>query len=149
MNSQRVLADRYTLVSHLARGGMADVFVAEDQRLGRRVAVKVLHREHASSESFVQRFHREARSAAGLGHPNVVSVYDWGEDQGVYFMVMELIEGRNLREVLKSDGSLLPERVAEIGIEVAEALESAHASGIIHRDIKPANILLTTDGAVK
>lgn len=145
----RVLSDRYVLISHLARGGMADVYVAEDRRLGRRVAVKILHDQYASNDAFVERFRREAQAAAGLTHKGVVSVYDWGEDDGVYFMVMELVQGRNLRDVVKAEGALLPRRVAEIGLEVASALSAAHALGIVHRDVKPANILLGPDGSVK
>jgi serine/threonine-protein kinase len=128
---------------------MADVYVAEDRRLGRQVAVKILHSEYAHSEAFVQRFRREAQAAANLTHPGVVAVHDWGEDDGTYFMVMELVQGRNLREVVRSEGALLPRRVAEIGVEVAAALSAAHAQGLVHRDIKPANILLTPDGKVK
>ena len=130
---------------------MADVYVAEDQRLGRRVAVKVLHGQLAMSESFVERFRREAQAAAGLQHPNVVGIFDWGrdEEQGLYYMVMELVKGRNLRQVLKSEGTLLPQRVAEIASDSASALSAAHRAGIVHRDIKPANVLLTGDGTVK
>lgn len=128
---------------------MADVYVAQDRRLGRQVAVKILHTQYAESEAFIERFRREAQAAANLTHPNVVAVYDWGEDDGTYFMVMELVQGRNLRDVLRSEGALLPRRVAEIGVAVASALSAAHAQGVVHRDIKPANILLTTDGSVK
>ncbi|MBU1492670.1 MAG: Stk1 family PASTA domain-containing Ser/Thr kinase [Actinobacteria bacterium] len=151
MEPQHVLAGRYALISHLARGGMADVYVAEDRRLGRRVAVKVLHGQLARSEAFVERFRREAQAAAGLQHPNVVGIHDWGRDEeaGLYYMVMELVKGRNLRQVLKSEGNLLPQRVAEISSDVASALSAAHRAGVVHRDIKPANILLTGDGAVK
>jgi len=149
VDSQRVLSDRYALLSHLARGGMADVYVAQDLRLGRQVAVKILHTQYAESEAFIERFRREAQAAANLTHPGVVAVYDWGEDDGTYFMVMELVQGRNLRDVLRSEGALLPRRVAEIGVAVASALSAAHAQGLVHRDIKPANILLTPDGAVK
>ncbi|HUG75847.1 MAG TPA: Stk1 family PASTA domain-containing Ser/Thr kinase, partial [Acidimicrobiia bacterium] len=149
MELLRVLSDRYVLISHLARGGMADVYVAEDRRLGRQVAVKILHDQYANSDAFVERFRREAQAAAGLTHKGVVSVYDWGEDEGVYFMVMELVQGRNLRDVVKAEGALLPRRVAEIGSEVASALSAAHELGIVHRDVKPANILLAPDGSVK
>lgn len=149
MESQHVLSGRYALISHLARGGMADVYVAEDQRLGRQVAVKVLHGQLARSEAFVERFRREAQAAANLTHPNVVSIYDWGQDDDLYFMVMELVKGRNLRQILKSEGTLLPSRVAEIASDVASALSAAHHSGLVHRDVKPANVLLTGDGTVK
>ena len=150
MDEQRVLSDRYALISHLARGGMADVWVAEDTLLERRVAVKILHGQFASSDSFVERFRREAQAAANVTHASIVAVYDWGQDdEDTYFMVMELVEGRNLRDVLRSEGALLPRRVAEIGSEVATALSVAHGQGLVHRDIKPANILLTPDGSVK
>ncbi len=149
MESSRVLSDRYALISHLARGGMADVWVAEDRLLGRQVAVKILHGQYAASEAFVERFRREAQAAANLSHANIVAVYDWGEDGDTYFMVMELVQGRNLRDVIRSEGALLPRRVAEIGAEVCVAVSVAHNQGLVHRDIKPANVLLTPDGAVK
>ncbi|MBP1633111.1 MAG: putative serine/threonine protein kinase, partial [Acidobacteria bacterium] len=149
MDGQRVLSGRYALVSHLARGGMADVWVAHDRLLDRRVAVKILHAEYAADEAFVARFRREAQAAANLNHPNIVDIYDWGRDEGVYFMVMELIRGRNLREILHSEGALEPRRVAEIANAVASALGAAHERGLVHRDIKPANVLLTPDGEAK
>lgn len=149
MQTERTLADRYELVSHIARGGMADVFEARDTLLGRRVAVKVLHSQFSSDEAFVKRFRREAQAAANLSHPNIVSIYDWGEDGATYFIVMELIEGRTLRDVLKSERQLLPRRACEIGAEVAAALAVAHRAGLIHRDIKPGNILLAPDGTVR
>jgi serine/threonine-protein kinase len=128
---------------------MADVWVAEDQLLGRQVAVKILHVQYAESETFVQRFRREAQSAANLSHHNIVAVHDWGQDGDTYYMVMELVQGRNLRDVIRSEGALLPRRVAEIGAEVGVALSVAHNQGLVHRDIKPANVLLTPDGKVK
>jgi serine/threonine-protein kinase len=128
---------------------MADVYIAEDRRLGRQVAVKILHSDYARNEAFIERFRREAQAAANLTHHGVVAVHDWGEDNGTYFMVMELVQGRNLRDVIRSEGALLPRRVAEIGVDVASALSAAHAQGLVHRDIKPANILLMPDGKVK
>jgi beta-lactam-binding protein with PASTA domain/tRNA A-37 threonylcarbamoyl transferase component Bud32 len=145
----RVLSDRYALISHLARGGMADVWIAEDQVLGRQVAVKIMHTQYATSDAFVERFRRESQAAANLSHSNIVAVHDWGQDGDTYFMVMELVQGRNLRDVIRSEGALLPRRVAEIGAEVGVALSVAHNQGLVHRDIKPANVLLTPDGAVK
>ncbi len=149
MQTERMLADRYELVSHIARGGMADVYEARDTLLGRRVAVKVLHSQFSSDEAFVKRFRREAQAAANLSHPNIVSIYDWGEDGSTYFIVMELIEGRTLRDVLKSERRLLPRRATEIASEVASALAVAHRAGLVHRDIKPGNILLAPDGTVR
>ncbi len=128
---------------------MADVYEAEDTLLNRAVAVKVLHANFASDEAFVSRFRREAQAAANLSHPNIVAIYDWGKDNGTYFMVMELIRGRTLRQILKSEGALLPRRAAEIAAETAAALAIAHQHGVYHRDVKPGNIMITTDGAVK
>jgi serine/threonine-protein kinase len=145
----RVLADRYQIVRHLARGGMADVFEAEDLLLNRRVAIKVLHANFASDQAFVSRFRREAQAAANLSHPNIVAIYDWGHEAGTYFMVMELIRGQTLRQILKTEGALLPRRAAEIASETAAALAIAHQHGVYHRDVKPGNIMITEDGAVK
>jgi len=145
----RVLADRYQIVKHLARGGMADVFEADDLLLNRRVAVKVLHANFASDQAFVTRFRREAQAAANLSHPNIVAIYDWGQEDGTYFMVMELIRGQTLRQIVKTEGPLLPRRAAEIAAETSAALSIAHQHGVIHRDIKPGNIMITEDGTVK
>lgn len=140
---------RYDLTAHLARGGMADVFEASDRMLDRLVAVKILHQRYAETDTFVARFRKEAQAAANLSHPNIVSIYDWGEQEGTYFIVMELVKGRSLRDVVKSEGKILPRRAAEIATEVSSALEVAHRNRVIHRDIKPGNILLSEDGIVK
>ncbi|HDH03870.1 MAG TPA: Stk1 family PASTA domain-containing Ser/Thr kinase, partial [Actinobacteria bacterium] len=149
MEQRRALANRYELQSHIARGGMADVFEARDLQLNRRVAVKILHQQFSTDETFVARFRKEAQAAANLSHPNIVAIYDWGEDEQTYFIVMELVQGRSLRDVLKSEGALLPRRAAEIAAEVGSALEVAHRNRVIHRDNKPGNILLASDGTVK
>ncbi len=149
MEQTRSLAGRYQLLAHIARGGMADVFEAQDLMLGRRVAVKILHQQFSTDDTFVARFRKEAQAAANLSHPNIVAIYDWGEDEGTYFIVMELIKGRSLRDVLRAEGALLPRRAAEIAAEVASALEVAHRNRVIHRDNKPGNILLAADGTVK
>jgi beta-lactam-binding protein with PASTA domain len=128
---------------------MADVFVGRDQLLNRPVAIKVLHPQFAANEAFVERFRREAQAAANLSHPNIVAIYDWGRDQDTYFIVMELVQGRDLREVLRSEGALDPRRAAALAIHVAAALAAAHERGLVHRDIKPANVLLTPEGSVK
>lgn len=146
---ERVLSDRYRIVKHLARGGMADVYEAEDTLLNRAVAVKVLHANFASDDAFVARFRREAQAAANLSHPNIVAIYDWGQDEGTYYMVMELIRGRTLREMLRTEGAILPRRAAEIAAEAAAALSVAHQHGVFHRDVKPGNIMITDEGTVK
>lgn len=147
---ERTLGGRYRVVRHLARGGMAEVYVAEDQLLNRTVAVKVLFPELARDEAFVERFRREARSAASLNHHNIVSVYDFGEDEDSWFIVMEYVEGRTLRDIIRSEGQLDPARAAGLAAEVAAALVAAHEHGIIHRDVKPANVLIAAGtGTVK
>lgn len=128
---------------------MADVFEARDTLLGRRVAVKMLHSQYATDEAFVRRFRREAQAAANLNHPNIVGIFDWGQEAGTYFIVMELVDGKSVRDVLKTEGPLLPRRAVEIATEVAAALSVAHRAGVVHRDIKPGNIMLTKDGTVK
>ena len=145
----QVYSGRYEIVEHLARGGMAEVYVAHDQLLDRRVALKVLFPEFAADRSFVERFRREARAAAGLNHPNIVSVYDTGEESGTYFIVMEYVEGRTLRDIIRSEGPLLPQRAADIGADVAAALAFAHRHGVVHRDVKPGNVLIDRAGRVK
>ncbi|HSO49920.1 MAG TPA: Stk1 family PASTA domain-containing Ser/Thr kinase, partial [Acidimicrobiia bacterium] len=145
----KTLTDRYQITSHLARGGMADVYEGMDTLLNRRVAIKVLHSQYSADEAFVKRFRREAQAAANLSHPNIVGIYDWGQAQNTYFIVMELVDGRSLRDVLKSEGALLPRRATEITAEVAAALSVAHQAGLVHRDVKPGNILLAKDGTVK
>jgi len=128
---------------------MADVFEADDTLLNRKVAVKVLHSQFMTDAAFVTRFRKEAHQAASLNHPNIVSIFDTGEDEGTHYIVMELVDGRSLRDVIKSEGALLPRRAAEIAAEVAAAVEVAHRSSVIWRDLKPGNILLTANGNVK
>jgi serine/threonine protein kinase len=144
-----VFSNRYEIQRGIARGGMAEVYLARDQLLDRPVAVKVLFPEYARDQSFVERFRREAQSAASLNHPNIVAIYDWGQERGTYFIVMEYVRGRSLRDVVQVNGAFSARHTAEIGAEIAGALEFAHRSGVVHRDIKPGNVLLTADGDVK
>ncbi|MEZ5343830.1 MAG: protein kinase [Acidimicrobiales bacterium] len=128
-----VLNGRYELHRRLARGGMADVFLAHDQLLDRPVAVKVLFPQFAAEPSFVERFRREAQAAANLNHPSIVAVYDWGEYDDTYFIVMEYVEGQSLAELIRAEGTLHPDRAAEIATDVAAALGFAHRNGTVHR----------------
>jgi len=147
--SPTVFNGRYELQRHLARGGMADVYLASDKLLNRLVAVKVLFPEYARDETFVERFRREAQAAAGLTHGNIVAIYDWGEEFGTYFIVMEYVEGQSLSELIRADGPLEPRKAAEITAKVAGALDFAHRNGVVHRDVKPGNIMISPVGEVK
>ncbi|HEX7354798.1 MAG TPA: Stk1 family PASTA domain-containing Ser/Thr kinase [Mycobacteriales bacterium] len=149
MPDDRLYGGRYELGEELGFGGMAEVFRARDTRLGRDVAVKVLRADLARDPAFLQRFQREAQAAANLNHANIVGVYDTGEQDGVPYIVMELVTGRTLRDVIANDGRLLPRRALEIVGEICAALDYSHRQGIVHRDIKPANVMLTPSGDVK
>src|SRR6202140_4884800 len=146
---QEVYNDRYEPVRLAARGGMAEVWLARDALLDRTVALKVLFTELSVDPNFVERFRREAQAAANLSHPNIVSIYDWGQAGHTYFIVMEYVEGRALSIVLREEGTLLADRAAAIGADVAAALGFAHRNGVIHRDVKPGNVLITADDHVK
>ncbi len=148
-NERIVLNDRYEIQNRIGRGGMADVFLARDVLLDRPVAIKVLFPEFATDPNFVERFRREAQSAANLNHPNIVSVYDWGKYSNTSFMAMEYVQGRTLADILKANGHVSSQQAAEIAGEVAAALGFAHRNGVVHRDIKPANILIGANGQVK
>src|ERR1700730_8729626 len=133
---------RYKLVSRLGAGGMADVYLAEDQQLGRKVALKLLHRRFAEDPGFVERFRREAQAAAGLQHPNVVSVYDRGDYEGIYYIAMEYLPGRSLKQVIREEAPLDPIRAIDITLQILKAARFAHRHGVIHRDLKPHNVML-------
>ncbi len=145
----RILSGRYEPQRLIARGGMAEVYRAHDRLLDRTVALKVLFRELSIDRAFVERFRREAQSAAGLSHHNIVSVYDWGEDGGTYYIVMEFVEGLPLSAMLRTNGPMAPQRASEIAAEVASALSYAHKHNVVHRDVKPGNVIITEDGQVK
>ena len=141
--------DRYRVERSIGRGGMAEVFLAHDLLLDRPVALKVLFPEYAIDPTFVERFRREAQSAAALTHPNIVAVYDWGKVNATYFIAMEYVEGETLATILKERGRLSPIHTCDVIAEVASALSFAHENGVVHRDIKPGNILIGTSGQVK
>ena len=147
--SGTLFAARYRITRKLGGGGMADVYLAEDQELGRRVAVKILHERYANDEQFVERFRREATHAAGLSHPNIVSIYDRGETNGSYFIVMEYVEGRTLKELIRSLGPCPIQRAIAYTRQILAALRYAHRNGVIHRDIKPHNVIVDHEGVVK
>ncbi|HEV8621463.1 MAG TPA: Stk1 family PASTA domain-containing Ser/Thr kinase [Actinomycetota bacterium] len=149
VTAQMLLGSRYLVESELGRGGMATVFKGTDTVLGRPVAVKVLSPQYSGDANFVTRFRREAQAAARLNHPNLVSVYDTGTDDGIHFIVMEYVEAKTLADYLAGGGRIMPERSIEIAEAVCDALSVAHAHGIIHRDIKPANVMITSKGDVK
>jgi eukaryotic-like serine/threonine-protein kinase len=140
---------RYRVLSRLGAGGMADVYCAEDTHLGRQVALKVLYRRFAQDDEFVERFKREAQSAAGLTHPNVVNVFDRGEHDGTYYIAMEYLPGHTLKEVIGERGVLDQESVIDIGIQILRAASFAHRRGVVHRDLKPHNVMLDDSGNAK
>ena len=144
-----IIAERYEIVSKIGTGGMADVYKAMDHKLNRFVAVKVLKPEFREDATFVKKFRSEAQAAAGLTHPNIVNVFDVGDDEGVYYIVMELIEGITLKEYISKIGKLSVKEATSIAIQVSMGLEAAHSHGIVHRDVKPQNIIISTDGKVK
>ncbi len=143
-----ILSGRYRLQERLATGGMGTVYSGVDERLGRRVAVKLLKEDLAGDPRFVERFRREARAVAALSHPNIASVFDYGEE-GSHFIVMELVDGRDLARVLSEDGRLDPERTIAIGTQVLDALQHAHDAGVVHRDVKPGNVIIGHSNRVK
>src|SRR5574344_1615428 len=141
--------DRYEILQTIGEGGMANVYLAKDPILERNVAIKVLRGDLANDEKFVRRFQREALSASSLSHPNIVEIYDVGEDNGNYYIVMEYIPGKNLKQLLKKRGSLTVHEVIDIMLQITSAMSVAHDNMIIHRDLKPQNILIMEDGGIK
>src|ERR1700753_425805 len=140
---------RYRVVRRLGTGGMAEVFLAEDQQLGRQVALKLLHRRFGEDPGFVERFRREAQAAAGLQHPNVVSVYDRGQFEDTYYIAMEYLPGRSLKQLIRDEAPLDPIRAIDIAIQILRAARFAHRRGIIHRDLKPHNVIVDDSGHAK
>lgn len=143
------LADRYEIVERIGNGGMSDVYKAKDHKLNRNVAVKVLKSEFSGDKDFVSKFRVEAQSAAGLAHPNIVNIYDVGEERDIHFIVMELVEGITLKKYIEKKGYIPYKEAVSIAIQVAKGIEAAHSHHIIHRDIKPQNIIISREGKVK
>lgn len=143
------IQNRYEIISKIGSGGMADVYKAKDHKLNRFVAVKVMKKEFRDDKQFISKFRVEAQSAAGLAHANIVNIYDVGDEAGISYIVMELVEGITLKEYIKNKGRLSVREATSIALQISAGLEAAHNNGIIHRDIKPQNIIISTDGKVK
>jgi len=144
-----VVDTRYRILNRIGSGGMADVYLAEDTHLGRQVALKVLHRRFAQDQEFVERFRREAKSVAGLSHPNVVGVFDRGDHEGTYYIAMEYLAGRPLKEIVEAEAPLSQERAIDLGEQILQGAGYAHRHGVIHRDFKPHNVIVDEDGHAK
>jgi serine/threonine protein kinase len=140
---------RYRVLTRVGSGGMADVFVAEDQQLGRKVALKLLHRRFAEDSEFVERFRREASAAAGLQHQNVVSVYDRGRWDDTYYIAMEYLPGRSLKQIIRAEAPLDPVRAIDLTIQILKAARCGHRRGVIHRDLKPHNVIVNGEDRAK
>src|ERR671918_623581 len=140
---------RYRIVRRIGAGGMANVYLAEDQELGRRVAIKILNDRHANDEQFIERFRREAKNAAALSHPNIVSIYDRGNAEDTYYIAMEFLDGRTLKELIVSRGAAPINVAIEYARQILSALRFAHRHGIFHRDIKPHNVMVDREGRLK
>ena len=145
----KVLGNRYEILERLGGGGMAIVYKGRDTMLNRLVTIKVLRPEYTSDEDFVRRFRREARSVASLSHPNIVNIYDVGQESDVYYLVMEYIDGENLKTLIKREGPLPLEKALQFAGQICDALDHAHENNIVHRDVKPHNILITKTGRAK
>src|SRR5438034_2347522 len=137
-----VVAERYELEELVGKGGMSSVYRARDRLLERTVAIKILHEHYSSDDDYVERFRREARAAAKLSHPNIVTVIDRGEADGRQFIVFEYVDGQNLKQLVEQEGRLPVRRALELGIVIGRALAFAHDAGLVHRDVKPQNVLL-------
>src|SRR5947208_10885021 len=140
---------RYRIMRKLGAGGMANVYLAEDQELGRRVAIKILNDRHAGDEQFIERFRREAKNAAALSHPNIVSIYDRGEAEGTYYIAMEYLDGRSLKELIVSRGPAPLHLAVDYARQILAPIRFAHRHGIVHRDITPHNVPVAREGRLK
>ena len=144
--SSKILAGRYELFEKIGEGGMSVVYKAKDRLLNRYVAIKVLKPEFIKDQKFIESFRRESQAAASLSHPNIVNIFDVGQEGNIHYIVMELVEGRTLSELIHETGPLPYQRVIELTKQIAAALSVAHKHQIIHRDVKPHNVLITSDG---
>jgi serine/threonine-protein kinase len=149
LDTDAVVDERYQIVEHLGSGGMAEVYCATDLQLGRKVALKVLHDRFAADEEFVERFKREASSAAGLQHQHLVAVYDRGEWKGTSYIAMEYVAGRTLKQIVTEEGPLEPARAVDLTVQILRAARFAHRRGVIHRDFKPQNVIVDDEGRAK
>src|SRR6266571_3449395 len=144
-----IVDERYRVISRLGSGGMADVYLAEDALLGRQVALKLLHYHFAEDQEFVERFRREASSAAALSHPNIVAIFDRGEWRDTYYIAMEYVAGRSLKVIVREQGALEPALAIDIVVQILRAARFAHRRGVVHRDLKPHNVLIDEEGRAK
>ena len=149
IDDDAVIDNRYRITAHLGSGGMAEVYCATDMQLGRNVALKVLHERFAEDEQFVERFKREASSAAGLAHQHVVAIYDRGEWDGTSYIAMEYVAGRTLKQIIVEEGPLAPQRAVDLTVQILRAARFAHRRGIVHRDFKPQNVIVDDEDRAK
>ena len=149
INIGAMVGNRYEIIEKVGSGGMADVYRATDHRLNRFVAVKILKNEYSEDTKFISKFRQEAQAVACLSHPNVVGIYDVGEEEGMHYIVMEFVDGITLKKYIDKKGKLSVREAVGIGLQIANGLEAAHSNHIIHRDIKPQNILISKDGTAK
>src|SRR6202030_3887839 len=146
---ETIIDGRYRVISRIGSGGMAEVYLAQDQLLGREVAVKVLHQHFAEDQEFVERFKREASSAAALSHPNIVGIFDRGEWGGTYYIAMEYVDARSLKDVLRQEGAMDAASAIDVVIQILRAARFAHKRGVIHRDLKPHSVILDEEGRAR
>src|SRR5271167_4902634 len=149
IEAETIIDGRYRVLSRLGSGGMAEVYLAEDQLLGRQVAVKVLHHHFAEDQEFVERFRREASSAAALSHPNIVAIFDRGEWNGTYYIAMEYVAGRSLKTIVREQGALDPAAAIDIVVQILRGARFAHRRGVVHRDLKPHNVIVDEEGRAR
>src|ERR1039458_8932298 len=149
IEAETIIDGRYRVLSRLGSGGMAEVYLAEDQLLGRQIALKVLHHHFAEDQEFVERFRREASSAAALSHPNIVAIFDRGEWNGTYYIAMEYVAGRSLKALVREEGPLDPARAIDIVMQILRGARFANRRGVVHRDLKPHHMIIDEEGRAR